>query len=69
MNLSDVLVGKYNDHAWGLRRRISVRGSWIEQDVRGVVYMPQMPIPPDQINDLTLCLYRAQELIRSIDNV
>jgi hypothetical protein len=67
MNLSDVIVGKYNDHAWGLRRRISLGGTWIEQDVRGVVYMPQMPISPNQINDLTLCLYRALELIRSID--
>lgn len=68
MNVSDVHVGKYNDHAWGLRRRISLRGMWVEQDVRGVIYLPQMPIPPGQIDDLVLCEQRAQQLVRGIDD-
>lgn len=64
----DVQVGKFNDHAWGLRRRIALRGMWIEQDVRGVIYLPQMPIPPDEVDDLVSCLHRARQLVLGIDN-
>jgi hypothetical protein len=63
-----VKVGKFCDHAWGLRRRISLRGCWVEQDVRGMIFLPQMPIPPDQIDDLVMCELKAQQLARDIDN-
>jgi len=65
--VNDVRVGKFNSQAWGLRRMISARGCWVEQDVEGNIFLPHMKIPPNQVGDLVACILKAQGLARSMN--